>query len=400
MVLGFVFVLLGAICGGSFGLPSKFVKKDMPWENLWGPFFLFVTVLIPVTLGPVIVKDFYTIYSVAGLNLLILPLLFGFLWGLGSMTLGMSFAFIGLSLAYALNYGAQIMFGSMAPMLLHNADEVLTPHGYVILAGVAVCLLGVIVAGRAGILKERSLKKNEPETHQPQTATKKPKMLIGLVIGVGSGILCACYAVAASYAGPVLESAQYEFGNPPWRAAFVVTALILWGGALSSFGYCVVLLVKNKTWKNFGKPGVGMLLVLALIMAFLHDGAIFFFGLGYIGLGKLGISVGYAAFMSFAIIVGNVHGFRTGEWKGASRKSIAWIVTGIIILIIGVCILGKGNHMRESRPAEVAAAPGTTHGAAWRGGSPHPPRQNAIPDPRAAGPETHRARRGNAMPRG
>ena len=181
-------------------------------------------------------------------------------------------------------------------------------------------------------------------------------MLIGLVIGVVSGILCACYAVAASYAGPVLGIARNDFGNPPWRAAFVVTALILWGGALSSFGYCVVLLVKNKTWKNFGKPGVGMLLVLALIMAFLHDGAIFFFGLGYIGLGKLGISVGYAAFMSFAIIVGNIHGFRTGEWKGASRKSIAWIVAGIAILIIGVCIMAKGNHMRESRPAQASAA--------------------------------------------
>ena len=63
MVAGFLFVLLGALCGGSFGLPSKFVKKDTPWETLWGPFFLFVTVLIPVTLGPVIAKDFYAIYA-------------------------------------------------------------------------------------------------------------------------------------------------------------------------------------------------------------------------------------------------------------------------------------------------------------------------------------------------
>ena len=59
------------------------------------------------------------------------------------MTLGMSFAFIGLSLAYALNYGAQIVFGSMMPMALFSADEILTPHGYVILSGVAVCLAGV-----------------------------------------------------------------------------------------------------------------------------------------------------------------------------------------------------------------------------------------------------------------
>ena len=287
--------------------------------------------------------------------MLILPLVFGFLWGLGSMTLGMSFAFIGLSLAYAINYGAQIMFGSMAPMLLHNADEVLTPHGYVILAGVAVCLLGVVVSGRAGILKERSLKKDESQ--DPATGgAKKPRMLIGLTVGVVSGILCACYAVAASYAGPVFDTAKNTFQNPDWRAAFAVTAIILWGGAVSSCGYCAIRLTRNKTWSTLRRPGVGLVLVLALVMALLHDGAIFFFGLGYINLGTLGVSVGYAAFMSFAIIVGNIHGFRTGEWKGASRQSVAWIVTGIAILIVGVCILAKGNQMRESRAAETPAA--------------------------------------------
>jgi L-rhamnose-H+ transport protein len=343
MLWGFLFVILGAICGGSFGLPSKYVRKDLPWENLWGPFFLFVTVLIPVGLGPVLVKDFYAVYAAAGAGALLLPLVFGFLWGLGSMTLGMSFAFIGLSLAYALNYGAQIVFGSMAPMLMYNADQVFTPRGYVILSGVGVCLLGVVIAGRAGILKERSLKAEAAAA--TATAALKPKILVGLIIGVASGILCACYALAARSANPIEAVARESFGNPPWRAAFVTTAIVLWGGAVSACVYCIVRLTRNRTWSNFGKPGLGTLLGLAAIMALLHDGAIFFFGLGYINLGELGVSVGYAAFMSFAIIVGNVHGFRSGEWKGASRQSIAWIVAGIAILILGVCILGKGNAM-------------------------------------------------------
>jgi L-rhamnose-H+ transport protein len=80
-------------------------------------------------------------------------------------------------------------------------------------------------------------------------------------------------------------------------------------------------------------------------MALLHDGAIFLFGLGYFKLGDLGVSVGYAVFMSFAILVGNVHGFRSGEWTGAGRRSLAWIVAGIAILIVSVCILGLGNAM-------------------------------------------------------
>ena len=169
-------------------------------------------------------------------------------------------------------------------------------------------------------------------------------MLAGLIIGVVSGILCACYAVASAYAGPVGKAAT-EAGNAPWAAAWAVTALILWGGAVSSCLYCAIQLTRNKTWGHLFQPGAGRVYLLAAIMAVLHDAAIFFFGVGWINLGDLGVSVGYPVFMSFAIIVGNVHGFRTGEWKGASRQSVAWIIVGIAILIVGVCLLAQGKAM-------------------------------------------------------
>ena len=346
MLWGFIFVILGAICGGSFGLPSKYVRKDTPWENLWGPFFLFVTVLIPVALGPLAVDGLFATLPAVGLAVVIPVLIFGFLWGLGSMTLGMSFAFVGLSLAYSINYGAQIACGSIVPMVLHNADQVLTSRGYVILAGVAVCLVGVVIAGKAGILKDRSLKK--PGGATPPTGARQPRMLLGLLLAFASGVFCACYAVAFSFGGKVMTVSQEQFGNPEWRSTFVVTALVLWGGALSACVYCVVQLTRNRTWKHFAQPGLGRILILAAVMAVLHDAAILFWGLGAARLGDLGISVGYAAFMSFAIIVGNVHGFRSGEWRGASRKSLTWIVTGIVVLIIGVCILGHGNAMPKA----------------------------------------------------
>ena len=344
--LGFTFVLLGAICGGSFGLPSKFAGKDTPWENLWGPFFFFVTILIPLTLGPVAADGFFEICSTAGFSAVIWILVFGLLWGFGSMTLGLSFAFIGLSLAYAINYGAQIAFGAMLPMAIHDADKILPPQGYVVMTGVVVCLIGVVVCGRAGILKTVSLKKDESETAELQDRKKNPKIGVGQMIAFISGVLCACYAVAFSFGKPVTELAQAEqFGNSGLTSTFVVTALILWGGSISACGYCVFKLTVNKTWRNFAAPGLGKILLLALAMACLHDGAIVFWGLGATKLGDLGVSVGYAIFMSFAIIVGNVNGFLTGEWKGASKQSVNWILAGIAVLIVGVCILAKANTM-------------------------------------------------------
>ena len=353
--LGFLFLLLGAACGGSFGLPSKFVKKDTPWEVLWGPFFFFVTVLLPVVLGPVLVTDFFGVYASVPFSKLLPVLIFGFLWGLGSMTLGLSFSFIGLSLAYALNYGAQIITGSVLPMAIFGPEEILTAHGALILTGVAVCVVGVVQAGIAATLKGSSLKQEEGP--QDAAAAKRPKMLIGVLVAVASGILCACWAVASGYAAPVAEAAK-AYGNSPVAVGWAITCLILWGGVLSACGYCAYKLTVNKTWGHLRKPGVGLTLLLALAMAILHDAAVLFFALGWVRLGSLGVPIGYPAFMSFAIIIGNLHGFRTGEWKGASRDSIRWIIFAIIVLILGVVVLGQANAIaekaKEGKPAPTA----------------------------------------------
>ena len=364
-VVGFTLLLLGAVCGGSFGLPSKFVKKGTPWETLWGPFFFFVTILIPITIFPFIAKGLFATCSDAGYVGVIhsegrlwisLPIAFGFLWGLGSMTLGISFGLIGLSLAYALNYGAQIVTGGMGPFIIHHSDQLTTAHGYAIMAGVAVCIVGVIVCGRAATLKSKS----QAGDDEGQTVLTGGKLTKGLLVAVLSGVLCACYGIAFSYGGKVIGISVEEYGNPGWRATFVVAALILWGGSISACGYCVYKFCKNKTWGTLTGPGIGKVLFIALIMACLHDGAILLFGVGASKLGTLGVAVGYAAFMSFAIIVGNINGFLTKEWKGASKVSMQWIAGGIIVLIIGVSILAKGNFMQgkyeksKAVPAESA----------------------------------------------
>ncbi len=353
--IGMGLLLLGAICGGCFGLPSKFAGKDTPWETLWGPFFLFVTVLIPTAVFPLIADGLFATCAAVGWAGVAGPVIFGFLWGLGSMALGLSFAFIGLSLAYAINYGAQIATGGMGPMLIHTPGQLLTPHGAVITGGVVVCIIGVIVCGRAALLKEASQKAGQP-AGTDASSSGKPSMGKGLVIALLSGVLCACYSIAFSYGGTVMKTSTTEFGNAGWRAAFAVSALILWGGTLSACGYCVYKLCVNRTWGSFKKPGIGRVLLVALIMAALHDGAILFFGVGASMLGTLGVAVGYAVFMSFAIIVGNVNGFLTGEWKGASRKSVGWIAAGIAVLVAGVSVLTTGNYMSEQAKAKAKPA--------------------------------------------
>jgi len=178
-------------------------------------------------------------------------------------------------------------------------------------------------------------------------------LLKGLFVAFLSGLLCACYSIAFSFGSQVMKISQDGFGNAAWRSTFVVTALVLWGGAVSSLAYCLFKLVKNNTWGHFAKAGIAKTLIIAFVMALLHDGAILFWGLGASRLGELGVGVGYAVFMSFAIIVGNVNGFLTGEWKGASQQSRKWIAAGIAVLIIGVSVLATGNIMKAGTPVET-----------------------------------------------
>ncbi len=354
-VFGFTLLLLGAVCGGSFGLPSKFVRKDTPWETLWGPFFLLVTILIPTLVFPLVADGLFAACFDAGPSGVLMPVVLGFLWGLGSMTLGLSFTLIGLSLAYALNYGAQIATGGVGPLLIHHRHELVTAHGYTILGGVAVCVLGVVACGRAATLRSKS----QASTESSATVLTGARLIKGLMVAIASGVLCACYGLAISFGGPVTEIAKRNYGNPDWRAAFVVAALILWGGSVSACGYCVYKLHKNKTWATLVRPGIGRVLLIALAMACLHDGAILLLGVGVPKLGTqtFGAAIAYPVFMSFAIIVGNVNGFLTGEWKGSDRKSRTWIVAGIAVLIIGVSILAKGRSMQAAYQLKHTPAP-------------------------------------------
>ncbi|MCL2303806.1 MAG: hypothetical protein FWC43_00520 [Planctomycetaceae bacterium] len=341
LVVGFAILLFGAMCGGSFGLPSKFVSKDLPWEILWGPFFLFATLLLPLAAGPFLVPGLLGIYTKVGFLGLLLPFVFGFLWGLGSMTLGLSFAFIGLSLAYGINYGGQIIVGSIGPMLIHTPEKFQTTSGIVILIGVAVCLVGVVICGRAGMLKAANEANNAPVTENDKP---KKSALPGLLLALVSGVLCACYAIAFSFADAIGKTAEAA-AIVDWRNSLPATCLILFGGFFSSCLYCVMKLNQNKTWKCFLSPRAVVAIVIALIMAVLHDAAVTLFGFGASKLGTLGVSVGYTVFMAFAIIVGNFNGFLTGEWRNAGRMAVRWVYTGIIVLVIAVCILGLGRGL-------------------------------------------------------
>ena len=82
-------------------------------------------------------------------------------------------------------------------------------------------------------------------------------------------------------------------------------------------------------------------------MALGHFGVLFFYGIGAHYLGKLGTSVGWSVNMSGGLLLANLMGFITAEWKGSSQKSRNWIYAGLAVIVIGIITLGIGNQLQQ-----------------------------------------------------
>ena len=338
-MVGIGWTMLGALFLGTFALPSKYIK-NYAWENTWGAFFLFAMLVVPVGFAALVVKDLWGSYQgVSGLVIFgVLGL--SFLWGCGFCCWGTGLSMVGLSLGYSLTMGTMALVGSMVPFFLGSGHLALTGPGLLVIGGILVCILGVAINGYAGMQREKSQPTDQTADDQPKTS-----MALGLFICVLAGVLSSGLNIAfhvGNNVGQIAKSSE-ALGNAPWVASLSTWTLVFLGGMISSVGYSVFLLCKNKTWGGFKNEGTRRNLSFAFLMGVGHFACILFYGIGGWKLGPLGTSVGFSIFQSGSLLIGNGLGFFTGEWKGASDESKHWLFIGLGVLILGIVIVSVGN---------------------------------------------------------
>lgn len=339
-LLGIILVCLASICGGMFALPSKYAGR-VSWESLWGSWYFLITAVIPITLAFLLVRDVWDVWLQAG-SAMILPAVFGVLWGAGSVLAAICYARIGLSISYAIIPGVQVIVGPLVPLLFQHPEQLATARGRIALLGLLFCTLGVIAGGYAGLRKERDQNAAQDDSASPANTLSMKK---AIPICLAAGLLCACFNYAYSFGDTILDIAKTQYGNTQATAAFAVWVPGLLGGGLVAMAYCGLLMIKNGTWRDFAPPLRPRLVRLAVIMAATNWGVMIFYGWGAQLLGVLGPSAGFAILFSGMLLVGNVLGFVTGEWKNTSTKSRLWIAACMVLLVLGICVLGAGNSL-------------------------------------------------------
>jgi L-rhamnose-H+ transport protein len=391
--LGVLFHWLGGLASGSFYVPYRGVKH-WAWETYWLAGGFFSWIIAPWILASFLTKDLFGVLSQAPTSALFWAFFFGLLWGVGGLTFGLTMRYLGLSLGMAVVLGLCAAFGTLMPPIFRGqfVTQVLgTSSGRVILFGIFVCLAGIAAAGLAGISKERIM-----SLEQKRSAIREFDLRKGIGVALLSGVMSACFAYGLA-AGDPIKKLTLEHGTAKLWQGLPVLIVVLVGGFLTNFIWCLILLTRNKTGHQFFSPVVredgprvepiietavdapsrevvehigssqsrqAQVAVMAPetpVSEPLHTPMLrnyllcalagttwyfqfFFYTMGESQMGRYGFS-SWTLHMASIIIFSSLWGIGFKEWKGAGSRAAFLLTLALFLLVASTVIVGYGNYL-------------------------------------------------------
>jgi L-rhamnose-H+ transport protein len=301
-----------------------------------------------------------------------------------------------------------MVFGSIIPSIYYQ----LFPHagkdtismiagstwGLTVLAGLGICIFGIIFCGKAGTMKENQLKNQIPD--KGESGIGKPvepkrkvlvaeavaadngfstgvfeevaitpeappvaqgassgaieyKFALGLTLAIISGVLSACFNFGLEAGKPMADVANALFKNThPGAGEFlfrnnVTYVVVLWGGLTTNFIYCMILNARNKSFGDYANKKSPLLknYILSAIAGTTWFLQFFFYGMGESKLGNGASS--WILHMSFIILIANIWGLVSNEWKDVSKKTRLTLFVGVATIFAAVLIVGYGNYLKQ-----------------------------------------------------
>jgi L-rhamnose-H+ transport protein len=330
--VGILLVVLAGMLNGSFAAPMKRMT-DWQWENSWLTFAVSGLVVIPWMIAFATVPQLGSVYTGVSTSALAKVLGFGVLWGVGATLFGLGISRVGLALGFALILGITASFGSLLPMAILHSDQLATKRGIALIVGTLVMALGLVLLALAGRARERSAGDKEGQ---------RSGFTVGLVICIFSGIFSSMLNFSFVF-GDELRLRALQLGTSNTTAANPIWAVAVSGGFLANFFYCVQLLNRNRTWGVFRHGNAGLHWLLGFAMGLLWFGGTLTYGAGASVMGALGGIIGWPIFMTIDIIAALFWGVVSGEWKGASRRALAYNWVGVAVLLFAIAIISVGG---------------------------------------------------------
>jgi L-rhamnose-H+ transport protein len=204
---------------------------------------------------------------------------------------------------------------------------------------------------------------------------KKPSFAVGLLICLVSGVLSPMLNLALAFGSDIADRAQTVGGASETMASNAVWAIAVLSGSIANIGYCSYLLSSKGSWWKFcarpnmdpehedeeadkandgrgccnmckcleTRPGSPLVWIWPAAMGLAWFGGTALYGIGASLMGDLGKVLGWPVFITVMVLTGNVCGILAGEWEGAPRAAIMWLVAGLVTLVASAAVVGAGS---------------------------------------------------------
>lgn len=336
-LLGIALISIGSIGSASFYVPFKKVKT-WAWESYWIVQGLAAWILAPWIFAWLTVPEgtLMEILSESPSQAKWLAVMFGAIWGVGGLTFGLTLRYLGIALGQSIALGLTAAFGTLIPPIVYGEDLFSTKAGILTVIGVAIALVGIAAIGYAGVLKDKNLSDEERKKAVKEFALKK-----GLLIALIAGITSASFNFGLEAGQPINDVALAKGTNPLFQTNPTLI-FVLVGGFFINLFYCGWLNIKNKTYKDYFSVSGGVFMnniFFTFLAGTLWFTQFFFFGMGKSQLPEEMAIYGWSILMALNISLSNIWGLILKEWQGAGKKTMVFLIIGIIILIASTFVV-------------------------------------------------------------
>ena len=356
ILIGLLIIAVGAFCQSSSYVPINKIK-EWSWESYWIVQGVFAWLVLPLLGAMLAVPEGHTLcelYTGAPSFNVWMTIFFGILWGVGGLTFGLSMRYLGVALGQSIALGTCAALGTiMGPVLLNvffPEQDPLSKLTAAVIIGVVVTLIGIAIIGIAGSMKSASLSEEEKKE-----AVKDFNFPKGIVIALLAGFMSGCFNVGLEFGKDINFC---ELTDPMFRT-LPATFLVTLGGFITNAIYCFYQNQKNNTWGDYlpvfsiakrskEEQGgwkitdyrISSYWISNIFFCLLAGGLWYsqFFGLslgkGFLTSSPTLTTLAFCILMALNVVFSNVWGIILKEWKGFSKKTIAVLIVGLVVLII------------------------------------------------------------------
>jgi L-rhamnose-H+ transport protein len=376
-LLGVLLHWLGGLASASFYVPYRQVR-GWSWETYWLAGGVVSWIVMPWLIAGLLTKDLFAVLHGAPTSAIAWAYIFGVLWGFGGLTFGLTMRYLGLSLGMATALGYTAIFGTLAPPIFHGQFSQLLAQrsGVIILAGVGVCVLGIVFAGAAGISKEREL-----SSEQKTASIREFNLKLGLGVATFCGIMSACFAFGLDAGNPIKALTLAHGTSEMWQG-LPVLIVVMGGGFTTNFVWCAILHSRNKSAGEYlrfpanasltgatehppienptdaastemalelnagprRKLSLGWNYVFCIVAGATWYMQFFFYTMGETQMGRYKFS-SWTLHMASIMIFSTLWGIALKEWRGVSVRTKTLVFLTLLTLVGSTMIVGYGNFL-------------------------------------------------------